>query len=183
MIRRPRRTLAASVVALALLVACVLVAVSCVQILLGRASLLPVADLARTGASLSGDSVAVLIGSAVVALAGLVLVVVAVRPGNPTVLALGNSGTAIRTGIARRSLDRLLTEAATGVDGIAGARVRTRGWRSTVTARAAFGDPRELRTTLTDVLTTRLAGLDPVRPHRLRVTVARPNAARTTKET
>ena len=171
MIRRPRRSVAASVVALLVLVTCAAVVTSCVQILLGQAPFVPFSELARLGAGLTGAGVEVLVACAVLALAGLVLLVVALRPGNPTVVPLTDAGTGVETGLARRGLDRALAGAATSIDGITRAGVRTRGRRSTVTAHAAFGDPAEQRTAVHDAVTARLDGLHTARPHRVRVRI------------
>lgn len=171
MIRRPRRTLAASLVAVVLLAVCALVAASCVQILLGQTPLLPFSAMAQAGAQLTGAGVPVLAAAAVVALVGLVLLVVAIRPGNPTVIPLTDSGTGIETGISRRSLDRALTDSATTIDGVTRAGARTRGRTTTVTAHAAFGDPADKKTQVRAALDEQLARIGPARPQRLRVRV------------
>ena len=80
MIRRPRRSVAASLVALVLLAVCVLLAVAVVQQLLGQQPVLPFTDLNALAAGLTGADVAFLVLSGVLALAGLVLVLVALRP-------------------------------------------------------------------------------------------------------
>ncbi|MEU6700137.1 DUF6286 domain-containing protein [Pseudonocardia sp. NPDC046786] len=173
MIRRPRRSVAASLVALVLLAVCVLLAVAVVQQLLGQQPVLPFTDLNALAAGLTGADVAFLVLSGVLALAGLVLVLVALRPGTPTVLPLaGRDGAATTdTGITRRSLDRALSDAATGVDGIARANVSSTRRRATVSAHASFGDATALRTAVRDAVSERLAAIGPARSPRVRVKV------------
>lgn len=175
MIRRPRRSVAASLVALVLLAACVLLAVAVVQQLLGQRPVLPFGDLNALAAGLTGADVAFLVLAGVLALAGLVLVLVALRPGTPTVLPLagrdGPDGTATDTGITRRSLDRALTDAATGVDGVARATVSSTRRKASVSAHASFGDAATLRTAVRDAVSERLAAIGPARSPRVRVKV------------
>ncbi|BBG05281.1 MULTISPECIES: DUF6286 domain-containing protein [Pseudonocardia] len=175
MIRRPRRSVAASLVALVLLAACVLLAVAVVQQLIGQQPVLPFADLNAFGAGLTGADVAFLALSGVLALVGLLLLLVALRPGTPTVLPLagrdGAGTTVTDTGITRRSLDRALSDAATGVDGIARANVSSTRRTASVSAHASFGDATALRTAVRDAVSERLAAIGPSRSPRVRVKV------------
>lgn len=88
MTRRPRRTLPATLVALVVLAACVLVAVSSIQVLAGRRPLVPLAALARYGEHLHWNATAVIAVGAAAAGAGLVLLTAGLWPGKPTVLPL-----------------------------------------------------------------------------------------------
>lgn len=183
MIRRPRRSPAAGLVALVVLAGCVLVAVSCVQLLLGRPPVIPFADLGAVAAGSSARDPLFLVASGALALVGLVLLLVAIRPGTPTVLALGpregapEGDTAVDTGITRHSLDRALSDAAAGVDGVVKAGARSRGRRATVTARASHGERRELREQVRSAVTERLAAIGPARMPRVTVTVTGPDSA------
>ncbi|MFP5071877.1 DUF6286 domain-containing protein [Pseudonocardia nantongensis] len=183
MIRRPRRSPAAGLVALVLLAVCVLVAVACVQLLLGRPPVISFADLGAVAAGSSPRDPLFLAVSGVLVFLGLVLLLVAIRPGTPTVLPLGTpegapKGTAsVDTGILRRSLDRALSDAATGVDGVAKAGARSRGRRATVTARASHGEPRELREQVRAAVAERLEAIGPARTPRLTVKVTAPDTA------
>lgn len=179
MIRHPRRSPTASLVALVLLALCVLVVVACVQVLLGQPPLLPFTDLNALAAGTTAGDPLFLVVSGLVALVGLVLLLVAVRPGTPTVLPLGTpQGTVgVDTGITRRSLDRALTDAAHGVDGVEKAGARSRGRRATVTAQASFGEPGELREQVRAAVTERLEAIGPARTPRVKVTVTGPKEA------
>ncbi|MEJ8279665.1 DUF6286 domain-containing protein [Pseudonocardia spirodelae] len=173
MIRRPRKSLAAGIVALVLLALCALVAVAVVQLMLGQQPVVDLAGLNALVAGLTGADLPVLIASGVVALLGLVLVVVALRPGTPTVLPLAPADGAERldTGITRRSLNRALSDAATGVDGVTKASVKSSGRRAAVTAHAAFGDPKDLREQVRGAVSERLAAVGPARSPRVTVSV------------
>ena len=93
MIRRPRRTVPAVIVAVILLAIAVLVVWSCVQILLDHAPVLPLAAIAATAATLTAASIAVLVTAGVLVVLGLTLIIVAAWPGRPTVLALAPAPT------------------------------------------------------------------------------------------
>ena len=71
---RPSRTIPAVVVATLLLAACVLVAVSAVQLLIGHIPLIPVDRLAAAGHRLNWHDVVVIVAGAVPAALGLVAV-------------------------------------------------------------------------------------------------------------
>ncbi|ALE86112.1 DUF6286 domain-containing protein [Pseudonocardia sp. HH130629-09] len=173
MIRRPRKSLAAGIVALVLLALCVVVAVAVVQLLLGQQPILDFGLLGSTVAGYTGADVPVLVASGVVALVGLVLVVVALRPGTPTVFPLASAGGAekLDSGITRRSLNRSLADAATDVDGITKASVKNTGRRAAVTAHAAFGDPRDLRDRVRSAVAQRLDAVGPARSPKITVSV------------
>lgn len=174
MIRRPRRTVPATVVALVLLAAAVLVAVSGVQVLLGRPPVVPFDDLAALGAQVTLADPAVVAAAAGTALVGLLLLALALRPGSPTVLPLSDGGSGIDTGITRRSLDRALADAAGQVDGVRSATVRSRRTRVRADVRPAFGDPAQLRSRVREQLAERLAGIGPASTPRITVRVVRP---------
>lgn len=171
MIRRPRRSLTAGLVALVLLALCVLVVVVCVQLLLGQPQVVPVDGVHAFAADLSGADPLFLVISGLVALVGLVLLVVALRPGTPTVLPLRSTEPGLDAGITRRSLDRALTDAATGVDGVTRAGVRSRGRSATVTAHTSFGAPGEVREQVRSAVAERLDAIGPARTPRVKVSV------------
>lgn len=171
MTRHPRRSLTAGLVALVLLALCVLVVVACVQLLLGQPQVVSISGLNDFAAGLSGTDPLFLVISGLVALAGLVLLVIALRPGTPTVLPLSSPEPGLDAGITRRSLDRALSDAATGVDGIARAGVRSRGRTATVTAHASFGASGELREKVRTAVAERLDAIGPARTPRVKVSV------------
>jgi hypothetical protein len=88
MTRRSRRSLPATLVALVVVAACVLVTISSIQVLAGRRPLIPFADLARYGEHLHWDTTVVLAAGAAAAGAGLVLLLAGLWPGKPAVLPL-----------------------------------------------------------------------------------------------
>ncbi|MFP5019325.1 DUF6286 domain-containing protein [Pseudonocardia phyllosphaerae] len=174
MIRRPRRTPAAILVALAVLVVCVLVVVGSVQLLLAQAPVLPFGTLADGVAATSPADPLALVAGAVVALVGLVLLVVALRPGRPTVLPLApvDDDGGVAAGVTRRSLEKALADAADGVDGIGRASATSGRRRATVRARSVFGDPTGLRDDVRTAVTERLDAIGPARRPRVSASVS-----------
>lgn len=182
MIRRPRRSIPASVVALVVLAAAVLVVVSCVQVLLATTPpLLPFGALAGIGSTVTTASPAVVTVAVVAAVVGLLLLASALLPGAPTVVAVGDApgdprddraGSAIATGITRRSLDRALGHTAVGVDGVDHAAVTTGRRRVRAAVRTTAQDTAALKAAVAAALSERLTDLSPDRAARVRVTVS-----------
>lgn len=173
MIRRHRRVAPASIVALLLLAAMVLIVIACVQTLLGHPPLLPFAALADRAGTLAWSSPAVLGGGGVLALLGLVLLVCAWSPGSATVLPL--AGGYSSAGATRHSLRRVVTQAAGRVDGIskATATIGRRRVRTTVTTplRDTTGLGEQVRAAVDD----QLAGIALARPPRITVSPGHPH--------
>lgn len=156
MIRRPRRSLPATLVALALLAAAFLIAVSCGQLLLDQTPLLPFAAVAQTGAAFTWNQVIVLAAAAVVAVLGLALMVAALSPGAPTIVALAPRDGQPHAGATRRSLARALTMAARNVDGVDKASVRVRPRTVTAAVRTPLREPADLPEQVRTAITERL---------------------------
>lgn len=171
MMRRPRRSLPATLVALVVLAGAALVATSCIQVLLGRRPLLPWHTVARAGASLTWTAGPVVVLAIVAAGLGLVLVAAALLPGRATVLALVSSPTNTRAGIARNSLRRDLASTAGQADGITAARISVTRRRIRAQVRAAGGTSSELGEHVHRLLTQRLDALALAHRPRLRVRV------------
>jgi len=169
MIRRPRRSLPALLVALGLLAAAVLTAISCIQLLLGQPPLLPFAELARTASGLSWHQPVVLAGAAVITLLGLMLLAAALVPGTPTVLPLAPVADQPETGVTRPSLSRSLANAAAAVDGVDHAQVRVRDRRVTATVRTPLQDSPGLDEQVRAALAERLDDIAPARHPQIRV--------------
>jgi hypothetical protein len=131
-IRRPRRTVPAAIVAFLVLVACVLIAVSCVQFLAGAQPVLPFGTLAGFGQRLHWQGTAVLVAGGVAAAVGVVLLACAVVPGKPTVLPLAGQEGTVRSGLASRGLWQAFGDAAAAAEGATDARARPRGRRKVV---------------------------------------------------
>lgn len=154
MIRRPRRTVPATIVAFVLLVACVLVAVSCIQMLVGSQPLLPFASLANFGRGLHWRDTTVLVAGGVAAALGIVLLYCALLPGKPTVLPLREDEDSVRSGVASHGLWQAFGGAAAAADGVTDARVRPRGTRRIVVRVGTRQDqPDSVREQVRDTLT------------------------------
>jgi len=88
MIRRPRRSIPATIVAAVILAVCVLVIVAVAQTLLGRTPYLSGSQLLAVSSSQHWNSTATVAAAIVLAVLGLILLLAALRPGKPTVLPL-----------------------------------------------------------------------------------------------
>lgn len=171
MIRRPRRVLPATLAALVLLAAGVVVAVSCIQVVLGRVPWLPFGSAAAAAADLAWNAPAVLAGAAVVAALGIVVLLGALVPGTPTVMPLAGAHAGPAAGVTRSSLVRALTAAAAGVDGVGSAAVRVRARTVTTTVRTPLRDPGTLVDEVRAATVERLADVALLRSPRIRVRV------------
>ncbi len=172
MIRRPRRTLPATLVALVLLAAAALTAVSCVQVLTGRPPWLPFTAAAAFGATLTWSHPLTLVVALIVLLLGLVLLAAAVVPGAPTVLALVGAADQPTSGATRASVATALRNAAGAVDGVDTATVRVRGGAVTATVRTPIRESAALAEQVRAAITDRLDDLALARAPRIRVRVA-----------
>jgi Family of unknown function (DUF6286) len=160
MIRHPRRGIPATVVALVILAGCVLVAVSCIQQLVGHPPVVSWARLAGYGQRLHWHDATVLTAGGIAAGLGVVLLACAVLPGTPTVLPLaadhdtngpvaaGNDRAAVDAGLTRRSLQHALRQAAADADGVTGASVRA-NYRTVV---STVRSPRRDRAEVSDLV-------------------------------
>lgn len=178
MIRRPRRTVPATIVGLVLLAVSLGVAISCIQLIAGSPPLIPFTSLGELGRNATWNDPAVLADGTVLAVVGLVLLACAVLPGTPQVLALapGNEHTA--AGVARHSLARDLATRAGHADGITSARVTVRTRVVKVVAHTPLRDRSGLTERVREVLTERLDDINLAQPPRLRITLAPDRNAR-----
>ena len=171
---RPRRVLPAVVVAAVLAAAAILAAIEVISTLAGHpVHVLPAGWLARTGRDVHWDDTAALATAAVACALGIVLIALALAPGRSRMIALASGDPQTVTGITRAGLRRYLAAAATGVDGIARARVRLGRRRARVRAASPLRDARGLSGQVEQAVTGRLEQLAPLRPRRVRVTVRR----------
>ena len=177
MIRRPRRTVPATVVGLVLLVGAVLVAISCIQVISGSPPLIPFAAIGALGDT-TWNNPAVLAAGAGLALIGVVLLACALLPGAPQVLALAAGNDHTDAGVARHTLARDLTSRARAADGITGAHVAVGARKVKVAARTALQDRSGLSEGVRKVVTERLDDINLARRPRLTVTVAKDRSAR-----
>lgn len=180
MIRRPRRSTPATIVAVLLLALCVLVVVAVAQSLLGQTPILTLDQLLAVTSGQrwnSGGTVAVAV---LLAVLGLVLVIAALRPGKPTVVPLtrmdypdGRSGA--DAGVRRRSLATDLATTAGSVAGVTAADVSARRSRITARVRVAAADPAAVPGQVRERLEARVAAIGPAPRPKVRVR-ARPDA-------
>jgi Family of unknown function (DUF6286) len=178
MIRRPRRSIPATIVGLVLLAAAAAVAISCIQLAAGGRPLVPFSTVGDLVAGLSWNDPALLIAGGVLAVLGAVLLACALLPGTPKVLALAPSNEHTSAGVARRSLASDLTHHARGADGITDARVRVGARKVTVDARTPLQDRSGLSEQVRDLVVRRLDDIDLARPARVRVMIKPDRSAR-----
>ncbi|WP_116112383.1 DUF6286 domain-containing protein [Amycolatopsis ruanii] len=133
MIRRPRRSVPATLTALVLLAASVLVATCAIQMLTGHQPFLSYDAVAGTLNRTRWDSVGAAGAGGVLAAFGLVLLLAAVLPGAATVVPLEDDGSGLDSGASRRGLRTTLRAAVEAVDGVRGAKLAVR--RRVVTAK------------------------------------------------
>lgn len=176
MIRRPRRTVPATIVGLVLLVAAVLVAISCIQLIAGSAPLVAFSTLEELGRATTWNDPRVLAAGGILSSVGLVLLACGLLPGRPQVLALAPGDDHTAAGISRRSLAGDLTSRARA-DGITDARVRVGARTVTVNARTPLRDRSGLPERVRELVTERLDDINLARPARLRVTVTSDRSA------
>lgn len=158
--RRPRRVTPAVVVAVVLVAAAVLVAVSLIQNLSHSAEFVSYDSIATRLHDTSWNSHWVLgagIGAVVI---GVVLLAAAVLPGRRVVVAL-EPEEGMDAGIARRSLDGALADAAASVAGLENTRVRRSRKRIRVQGRAVHADHTDLEQTVDAAVGDRLARIAP----------------------
>lgn len=173
MIRRSRRSLPATCVALVGLAVCALVATSAIQILLHKAPVLDYQRAANWAHSTQWTSVVVVIGGAVLAFLGLVLLLAAILPGKALVVPLRESGTtALTSGVGTRSTAAVLRSAAESIEGVDALKLKVR--RKKVTARVAAGrfGAEDLQSQVESALSEQIDRIGQQPRPRVRVTVS-----------
>lgn len=172
MIRRPRRTVPATIAGLVLLALSLGVAISCIQFIAGSPPLIPFTTLSELGRDATWNNPAILAGGAALAVLGLGLLACAFLPGTPLVLALAPGNDRTDAGVARRSLARDLGTRAGDADGITSARVKISSRAVKVVARTPLRDRAGLVDRVRDVVTERLDDINLARRPRVRITIA-----------
>ena len=168
MTRHSRRVIPASLVALVILGACVVVAVSVIQHLSGHPPLLPFAAMARHARTLRLDGTVMVTAGAVAAGLGVILLGCALIPGRTDTLALADvsagdqdsqqaPGKAADAGVNRRGLRNALAATAADIEGVAAARIRVRRRRVTAAVRTEMTDSAAARAAVEDALRNRLS--------------------------
>ncbi len=171
MIRRSRRSLPAALVALVLLAGAVLVALSCIQVLVGQPPLLPFAAIAAAASTVTWNQPAVLIVAGVFTTLGLILLAAALIPGRPTVIGLAQHDGQPDAGATRRSLAQAVAGAAGTVDGVERARARLGSRTITATVLTSLRESQEIREQVQAAITDRLDDIALARRARIRVRV------------
>jgi hypothetical protein len=168
----PRRVVPSVVTAALLAAAAIILAAEVVGGLLGRPpGVLPVAQLARLGRNLHWDDMLVLAVASFLAALGLLLLLLALRPGRLRAIPLRSQDPNVVLGIARPDLRRYLTRSAEGVDGVDRARVKVGRHRVHVRAVTPLHEAGGLTDQVRLAVAEHLDELAPLhRPH-LRVTV------------
>jgi Family of unknown function (DUF6286) len=168
----PRRVVPSVVTAALLAAAAILLAAEVVGGLVGRPpGVLPVAQLARLGRNLRWDDVLVLAVASFLAALGLLLLLLALRPGRLRAIPLRSEDPYVVLGIARPDLRRYLAWSAESVDGVDRARVKVRRHRVRVSAVSPLHDAGGLTDQVRGALDERLGELAPLHKPHLRVTV------------
>lgn len=174
MIRRSRRTLPATVVALVLLALGALVATAAIQTLLDYRPLFTLESVTGALSGVAWSSGIVVIVAVVAAVVGVLLLGAAIVPGGSHVLPLAAAPAEAWNGSAgwhRTDLATRLRRRAVAVEGVESAKVRVRRRRVRVAARTHRGSAADLRETLTADLNHDLETLALASRPRLRVTV------------
>lgn len=118
------------------------------------------------------DALVVTIGS-VLALVGLGLVLLALRPGRPGEVAMVSSADALTVAASRRGIDRVLVVAAERQDGVQGASAKAGRRSARVVARTPLPDTGEIKARVTTAVRDRLDDLALVPTPKLRVKIKR----------
>lgn len=181
MIRRPRRIVPASLLALGVLGLCTVTAISIIQELARRALLLPLPAFARHLRVLYTDDIGVVGAGLVAALLGLVLLGCALLPGQAETLALATAGgeradggaalAAPVAGISRSGLRTALAATLADVDGVTAVRVKVGPRRVSAQVRTELTRTESVREAVRRAAEQRLNRVGLARPPELRVRV------------
>lgn len=155
MTRRPRRVIPATLLALAVLAACVLVAVCVIQDLAGQAPVIAFAAIGRRASALRLDGTVMTGAGGAAAGLGLLLLCCALLPGRAETLPLAAAGehggreappaTLPAAGVSRAGLRTAIAAALADVDGITRVRVRVGARRVTVRGRTELDGAETVR--------------------------------------
>ena len=169
---RPRRSWPAVITGLLVLALAVVAAAEVIAALAGTPlRLFPVGPAAGYAETATWSEPSVQIASAVLALIGLLLIVLALAPGSGHWTALRTDDPALVVGLTRSALRRAVAAAAHGVSGVDGADVTVRGNRLRVHVRTGLRDSSDLPEQVTRAVEERLAELAPLRNMRINTDV------------
>lgn len=171
---RPRRSIAASIVAAALAAASALVAIEIIVRLVDESNgVLPVDRLAELGRETRWDDGLMFAVAGVAIALGLLLLWLALWPGRPRAFGLVASQPGVVMALSRTALRRIATQAAETVDGVSGARARDRRGSVTMQVDTPLRDPGDLADQVRRRVADRIDGYQPLREPRVRVGVRR----------
>ncbi|WP_214410649.1 DUF6286 domain-containing protein [Sphaerisporangium fuscum] len=170
---RPRRTVPATLTALALAVAAILALVGAVAAAAGGLVHAPQAGWLTPLDRLHWDDPSALATASVAVVLGFLLLAAALIPGRPRAIPLASEDPQILTGITRSGLCRHVAAVAGHVPGVSGARARLRGRRLHVTATTPLRDPGELPGQVAGAVSARLSELRPLKPVKVDVSIRR----------
>ena len=168
---RPRRALPAIVVSALLAVATGLIAAYLISNYVGHQVHVLPGGLFQAGHQLHWDDPRPLVASGVACALGLLLIVLALRPGRFRVVPVTSQDPYAVAAMTRAGLRRYLVGAASTVDGIASAKVKVRRRRARVYATSSLRDTAGLTAQVETAVTDRLTTLAPLQPLRVRVSV------------
>jgi hypothetical protein len=156
------------VVALVVLAACVLVAVSAIQFLVGERPLFTYDSLAGAVHDTSWTELPVVLGGGAAVVIGLVLLYTALIPGKPTVVPLAGPD----SGAVRHSLRRTLRASAAEVDGVSSVKLKLRRKKAIARVRTNRTNTDGLADAVRDAVSQRLDRIGPVNRPAVRVRIA-----------
>ncbi|GAA4223595.1 hypothetical protein FHR32_001327 [Streptosporangium album] len=167
---RPRRVVPAVITAALMTLLGILVAVETISALLGRpVRWIPYDRLLGWASSTTWNSPQVMLGGSVLTALGLLLVLLALVPGQPRLIPARTGDPDLIIGMQRRGFTRSLAHAARQVQGIDRARVRLHGRTAQVTADSSLRDTTGLAEAVRQAVTDRITALAPVDDHPVRV--------------
>lgn len=165
---RPRRSWPAIILGLLVLVLAVISAAEVIAALAGSPlRLIPVGAATEYATTTTWSEPSVQIASAVLAVIGLALIVLALVPGQGYWTALRTDDPALVVGLTRSALRRAVASAAHDVSGVDKVNVVVRGNRMKVHVTTGLRDPAGLPTEVTAAVQRRLEDLAPLRNMRI----------------
>ncbi|MFF3439881.1 DUF6286 domain-containing protein [Streptosporangium sp. NPDC002721] len=160
---RPRRVLPSVITAVLMTLLGLLVALEVISALLGRPlRLVPYDRILSWATSTPWNDPRVMAGAGLVGLLGLLLVLLSLVPGRPTLIPVRTGDRDLAIGMQRRGFTRSLAHAAEQVQGVEHARVRLRGKAVHVAADSGMRDVRGLADAVREAVNLRITALSPV---------------------
>ncbi|MFI6507355.1 DUF6286 domain-containing protein [Streptosporangium sp. NPDC050855] len=167
---RPRRVIPSVITALLMTALGLLVALEVVSALLNRPlRLVPYDRILPWASSTPWSDPRVMAGAGLTGLLGLLLVLLAIVPGRPTLVPVRTGTRKLLVGVQRRGFARSLARAAEAVPGVDRARVRLLGRTVRVRADAGTRDVTDLGDVVREAVNARIDAFSPVRRHSVRV--------------